>query len=141
MAGADLMKEGLRLPSKCRTPFKSGYKPEMDDTAESKADGLQWYQELIGQLSLVEYIFYSKSHYCHSILHFQEKDILNKFYIFLVFSKRIRNYEFYLTALNQKWMRDGLRNRNGLIIIVMLKKKYPLICQRRGDFQLHYPCS
>ena len=45
-----LNRKGLRLPNKCKTPFRSGYKPEMDDTAELKADGLQWYQELIGQL-------------------------------------------------------------------------------------------
>ena len=45
-----LNKKGLRLPNKCKTPLKSGYKPEMDDTAELKADGLHWYQELIGQL-------------------------------------------------------------------------------------------
>ena len=36
-----LNKKGLRLPSKCRTPLSSGYKPEMDDSAELKADGLQ----------------------------------------------------------------------------------------------------
>ena len=45
-----LEKKGLRLPSKCRAPIRSENKPEMDDTAELKADGLQWYQELIGQL-------------------------------------------------------------------------------------------
>ena len=45
-----LEKEGKRLPSKCVTPLKSGYRPEMDDTPELKADGLQYYQELIGVL-------------------------------------------------------------------------------------------
>ena len=45
-----LQKKGLRLPSKCRGPTRYGYKPEEDITAELKADGLQWYQELIGQL-------------------------------------------------------------------------------------------
>ena len=45
-----LKKKGLRLPSKCVTPLKHGYKPEMDCTCELKADGLQWYQEMIGSL-------------------------------------------------------------------------------------------
>ena len=45
-----LHKKGLRLPNKCVTPLSSGYRPEMDVTAELKADGVQWYQEMIGQL-------------------------------------------------------------------------------------------
>jgi Reverse transcriptase (RNA-dependent DNA polymerase). len=45
-----LQKEGLRLPSKCGTPLQQGYKPELDCTAELKADGMQWYQEMIGSL-------------------------------------------------------------------------------------------
>ena len=45
-----LEKKGLRLPSKCVTPLSSGYKPELDTTGELKADGLQWYQEIIGSL-------------------------------------------------------------------------------------------
>jgi hypothetical protein len=45
-----LQKKGLRLPSKCTTPLQSGYKPELDCTGELKAEGLQWYQEMIGSL-------------------------------------------------------------------------------------------
>lgn len=45
-----LQKKGLKLPSKCVTPFTAGYRPEIDVTAELKADGLHWYQEMIGQL-------------------------------------------------------------------------------------------
>ena len=45
-----LEKKGLRLPSKCVTPLRSDYKPELDATCELKADGLQWYQEIIGSL-------------------------------------------------------------------------------------------
>ena len=45
-----LAKKGLRLPSKCLTPMANGYRPEMDVTCELKADGLQYYQELIGVL-------------------------------------------------------------------------------------------
>ena len=30
--------------------FRHGYNPEMDCTGELKADGLQWYQEMIGSL-------------------------------------------------------------------------------------------
>ena len=45
-----LQKKGLRLPSKCVTPLSNGYKPEMDCTPELKADGIQFYQEIIGQL-------------------------------------------------------------------------------------------
>ena len=45
-----LQKKGIRLPSKCYTPLSSGYRPELDATAELKAGGVQWYQELIGML-------------------------------------------------------------------------------------------
>jgi len=45
-----LEKKGLKLPSKCVTPLSNGYKPEFDCTTELKADGIQWYQEIIGQL-------------------------------------------------------------------------------------------
>ena len=33
-----LAKKGLRLPSRCITPLKGGYKPELDSTCELKAD-------------------------------------------------------------------------------------------------------
>ena len=46
----NLKKRGLRIPGKFYTPLSSGYKPELDCTSELKADGLQWYQEMIGQL-------------------------------------------------------------------------------------------
>ena len=39
-----------RLPTKCGTPLKSGYRPELDTSQELKQDGLQRYQELIGML-------------------------------------------------------------------------------------------
>ena len=42
--------KGLRLPSKCIKPLMANHRPELDDTAELKADGIQWYQELIGML-------------------------------------------------------------------------------------------
>ena len=45
-----LNKKGLKLPSKCNPLIRHGYKPEMDCTAELKANGLQWYQEMIGSL-------------------------------------------------------------------------------------------
>ena len=45
-----LRKQNLRLPSKCITPLKCNYKPELDGSQELKADGIQWYQELIGSL-------------------------------------------------------------------------------------------
>ena len=45
-----LRKKGLRLPTRCVTPLQSGYKPELDTTPELKADGVQFYQELIGVL-------------------------------------------------------------------------------------------
>ena len=45
-----LARKGLRLPSKCPLPLTNGYKPEMDCTAELKSEGVQWYQEIIGQL-------------------------------------------------------------------------------------------
>ena len=39
-----------RLPAKCGTPLKSGYRPELDTSQELKQDGLQRYEELIGML-------------------------------------------------------------------------------------------
>ena len=45
-----LERKGLRLPSKCVLSLSNGYKPEMDCTAELKADGVQQYQEIVGQL-------------------------------------------------------------------------------------------
>jgi len=45
-----LSEDGKRLPSKCDTPMKWAYRPELDNTAELKAKGVQYYQELIGVL-------------------------------------------------------------------------------------------
>ena len=45
-----LKKKGLGLPSKCVTPLSNGYRPEIDVTPELKADGVQYYQELVGML-------------------------------------------------------------------------------------------
>ena len=45
-----LEKKGLRLPNKCVTPLKHGYRPEYDCTGELKKDGLQFYQEIVGSL-------------------------------------------------------------------------------------------
>ena len=45
-----LDKKGLPLPSRCLTPMKAGYWPEIDTSVELKADGIQYFQELIGIL-------------------------------------------------------------------------------------------
>ena len=45
-----LKKKGLRLPTKCDIPIRNGYNTEMDCNGELKADGLQWYQDMIGSL-------------------------------------------------------------------------------------------
>jgi hypothetical protein len=42
--------DGKRLPSKCDTLMKLAYQPELDNMAELKAEGVQYYQELIGVL-------------------------------------------------------------------------------------------
>ena len=47
---SSLAEKGLRLPTKCGTPLKSGYKPEEDVTSELNREGVQTYQELIGVL-------------------------------------------------------------------------------------------
>jgi hypothetical protein len=47
---AKLDKSGQRLPSRCNTPLQSGYRPELDVTAELKLEGIRYYQELIGVL-------------------------------------------------------------------------------------------
>ena len=46
----NLEKANKQLPTKCGAPLTSGYKPELDKSAELKADGLQTYQELLGVL-------------------------------------------------------------------------------------------
>ena len=45
-----LAENGQRLPTKCKTPFTYGYRPENDTSPELKADGIQKFQELIGIL-------------------------------------------------------------------------------------------
>ena len=45
-----LKQTGDKLPAKCPTPMTSGYRPEVDDTTELSANGLQYFQELIGVL-------------------------------------------------------------------------------------------
>jgi hypothetical protein len=46
----DLAKNGRRLPAKCETLFSSNYNLWLETPAELKADGVQQYQEHIGQL-------------------------------------------------------------------------------------------
>ena len=41
---------GCTLPSKCSRSLSDSYRPELDTTPELKADGLQYYQELVGFL-------------------------------------------------------------------------------------------
>ena len=45
-----LAETNQRLPTKCRTPLSSGYRPELDTSPELKPEGLQRYQELISIL-------------------------------------------------------------------------------------------
>ena len=45
-----LERKGLRLPKRCITPLKDGYRPETDCTGELKKDGVQFYQEIVGSL-------------------------------------------------------------------------------------------
>ena len=45
-----LAKSNLRLPSKCGTPFTSGYVPSEDTSSELDGNGTRYYQELIGVL-------------------------------------------------------------------------------------------
>ena len=46
----DLNEEGKRLPTKCKTPSKSGYFPELDVSQELRADRVQYYMEIVGVL-------------------------------------------------------------------------------------------
>jgi hypothetical protein len=46
----ELKKSNQRLPTKCVTPFSCSYAPWLETTAELKANGVQRFQELIGQL-------------------------------------------------------------------------------------------
>ena len=45
-----LDKEGKCLPSRWFPPMKAGYQPEINTSAELKADGIQYFQELVGIL-------------------------------------------------------------------------------------------
>ena len=45
-----LNEEGKRLTTKCKTPLKSGYCPELEVSQKLKADRVQYYMELIGVL-------------------------------------------------------------------------------------------
>ena len=45
-----LAKKGNKLPTKCVTPFSSGYEPEQAITPELGIEGHRYYQELIGVL-------------------------------------------------------------------------------------------
>ena len=45
-----LVKRNRRLPTKCYTPLATDYRPELETLAELKANGIQYYQELIGVL-------------------------------------------------------------------------------------------
>ena len=45
-----LAESNQRLPTKCRTPLSSGYRPELDTSPELKTEGLQIYQKLISIL-------------------------------------------------------------------------------------------
>ena len=45
-----LAESNQHLPTKCRIPLSSGYRPELDTSPELKTEGLQRYQELIGIL-------------------------------------------------------------------------------------------
>lgn len=47
---AFLEKKGRKLPGRCVTPVNSGYKPELDATAELAVGGHRYYQEMIGVL-------------------------------------------------------------------------------------------
>jgi Reverse transcriptase (RNA-dependent DNA polymerase) len=42
--------ENKQLPSKCDTPLKSGYRPELDASDELNGEQITLYQELIGEL-------------------------------------------------------------------------------------------
>ena len=45
-----LAKSGVRLPSRCITPMIAGYHPSEDTSNELNAEGVRYYQELIGVL-------------------------------------------------------------------------------------------
>lgn len=45
-----LKEEGKQLPTRCDTPIRSGYRPEIDATEELVGDQITMYQELIGEL-------------------------------------------------------------------------------------------
>ena len=45
-----LAKSGMRLPSRCITPMTTGYHPSEDTSNELNAEGVRYYQELIGVL-------------------------------------------------------------------------------------------
>jgi hypothetical protein len=98
----DLAKHGKRLPSKCVTPFSCNYAPWLEKTPELKADGVQRFQELIGQLrwnssanfggllrSVVSISFW-RHRCCQATLRCPESGILNRSFISLDICRRIQ---------------------------------------------------
>ena len=49
-----LAKSEKRFSGRCVAPLRSGYRPETNDSAQLKSDGLQYYQEVIG---VIRWIF------------------------------------------------------------------------------------
>ena len=47
---ATLNETGQRLPSRCSTVLQANYRPELDTTPELNANGVRYYQELVGVL-------------------------------------------------------------------------------------------
>jgi hypothetical protein len=45
-----LDKEEQRIPSRCLTSMKSGYRSEIDGSADLKIEGKRYYKELVGIL-------------------------------------------------------------------------------------------
>ena len=83
-----LDKEGQRLPSRCLTPMKAGYCPEIDTSAELKklmASNIS--KNSSGSynrhVSLDALILQQRFHYCLLTLHYLALDICNRFTISL----------------------------------------------------------
>ena len=77
---AVLARKGRSLPTRCKTPLSSGYRPEIDVTAELQADGMKYFQELIGigHVSWADLTFFMKSRCYHNTWQCREKDISSR---------------------------------------------------------------
>ena len=131
-----LSKSNLRLPSKCITPFVSGYHPSEDMTKELDSEGTRYYQELIGvldgRLRFGGLISCWKLHCCQLTLFSLAQVIFNSYIISLVTLRTHLGEGFILIQSILIFQRVDFRRLIGLIFTKMQVKIFLWICLNQG---------